>query len=68
VSRIAADRDARRCGAGLLGRLYFADLAGASAGTLVSGLVLLPLAGAGGVVLAVAGLKLLSWIGAARRL
>ncbi|MBI9075983.1 MAG: hypothetical protein JEZ02_11260 [Desulfatibacillum sp.] len=44
------------------GNLYWADLAGASCGTLVMGLVMLPRLGIQGVLACVLGLKILSWL------
>jgi spermidine synthase len=56
----AASRIARGTGAEITGRLYLADLAGASCGTILTGLFFLPKIGIMGVLVSVALLKSLS--------
>ncbi len=49
-------------GTAITGNLYWADLAGASCGTLVMGLVLLPKLGIQGVLACVLAVKFLTWV------
>jgi spermidine synthase len=56
VARPKADQG----GTAVLGRLYLADLSGAAFGTILTGLILIPLLGLAGVTLAVVLLKLIS--------
>nr|HID58854.1 hypothetical protein [Desulfobacterales bacterium] len=53
----AVSRLTRGTGAEITGRLYLSDLAGASCGTLFSGLILLPKTGIGGIIASVLFIK-----------